>query len=151
MKTTKLLLLRLSSPFSFGTMVKHFRRSNTSLRMKRRSSLGAALCIFVLSLLVGNHRAQAQGGVTQNRVVVPIADLPLHAELERDIFKEIVGRRWQEDRGQVRMASVAFGSRIENKRHLVSMLDRLVLSAQRLATEVRQKAAEQSAGKEEAA
>ena len=71
-------------------------------------------------------------------MTVPIQDLKLNA-LERDILKEIVGTgRWQEDRGQLRLQSVSFGSRIENKRHLVSMLDRLVLSCQRLAAEVQE-------------
>jgi hypothetical protein len=36
----------------------------------------------------------------------------------------------------LRLTSDQFGSRIENKRHLVSMLDRIVLSSQRLAKEI---------------
>lgn len=74
---------------------------------------------------------------------VPIADLPLQSDLERDILKEIVGSRWQEETGELRLSSVSFGSRIENKRHLVSMLDRLVLSCQRLAAQVQEAAAAQ--------
>lgn len=71
---------------------------------------------------------------------VDIADLPLETDLEREIFKEIVGPRWQEEKGQVRISSVSFGSRIENKRHLVSMLNKLVLTSQRLASEVEEAA-----------
>ena len=75
-------------------------------------------------------------------MTVPTEALGLLDDLERDILKEIVGRgRWHEDRGELRLQSVSFGSRIENKRHLVSMLDRLVLSCQRLAAEVRQQQA----------
>ena len=70
-------------------------------------------------------------------MTVPFAALGLNA-LERDILKEIVGSRWHEDRQELQLQSVSFGSRIENKRHLVSMLDRLVLSCQRLAAEVQQ-------------
>lgn len=67
---------------------------------------------------------------------VPFESLNLD-NLEREIMKEIVGSRWREKEGELRLQSVSFGSRIENKRHLVSMLDRLVLSCQRLAAEVR--------------
>jgi len=61
--------------------------------------------------------------------------LPLN-DVERDILKEIVGSRLNEDRGELRLTSDQFGSRIENKRHLVSMLDRIILSCQRLAKEL---------------
>jgi hypothetical protein len=54
---------------------------------------------------------------------------------EKQILREIVGERFQ-DNSTLRLASNQFGSRIENKRHLVSMLDRIVLSCQRLAKEV---------------
>ena len=73
-------------------------------------------------------------------MTVPIDELNLNG-LERDILKEIVGSRWREEEGELRLQSVSFGSRIENKRHLVSMLDRLVLSCQRLAAEVQERAA----------
>uniref|UniRef100_A0A7S3P4S3 Small ribosomal subunit protein mS35 mitochondrial conserved domain-containing protein n=1 Tax=Amphora coffeiformis TaxID=265554 RepID=A0A7S3P4S3_9STRA len=77
-------------------------------------------------------------------MTVPIHHLNL-SPLERDILKEIVGSgRWHEDRGELRLQSVSFGSRIENKRHLVSMLDRLVLSCQRLAAEVQDQAGEEA-------
>jgi len=77
-------------------------------------------------------------------MTVPIHHLNL-SPLERDILKEIVGAgRWREDRGELRLQSVSFGSRIENKRHLVSMLDRLVLSCQRLAAEVQEQSGEEA-------
>ena len=68
---------------------------------------------------------------------VNMDDIPLN-EMERDIVKQIVGNRVNEDRGELRLASDQFGSRIENKRHLTSMLDRIVLSAKRLAKELEQ-------------
>jgi hypothetical protein len=71
-------------------------------------------------------------------LTVRLADLPLQNDLERDILKEIIGSRWHASKGELRLQSVAFGSRIENKRHLVSMLDRLVLSCQRLASQVQE-------------
>ena len=55
--------------------------------------------------------------------------------MELDILKDIVGRRYNEERQQLFLQTVQFGSRIENKRYLVDMLDRLVLACQRLAKE----------------
>lgn len=76
---------------------------------------------------------------------VDVDDLPLASDLERDILKEIVGSRWIQDKNELRLASVSFGSRIENKRHLVSMLNRLVMTCQRLAAEVEEAASNQAA------
>ena len=75
----------------------------------------------------------------EHKVVLSVAldDLPLTTQLERDICLEIVGpQRWQHEKGELRLSSVSFASRIENKRHLVSMLDKLVLQCQRLAAQV---------------
>lgn len=59
--------------------------------------------------------------------------------MEWDILREIVGpRRFNEERRELRLTSDRFGSRIENKRHLVSMLDRIVTSCQHLGRELAQ-------------
>lgn len=76
-----------------------------------------------------------QPGEHRVTVKVNMEDIPLTA-VERDIVKQIVGNRINEDRGELRLASDQFASRIENKRHLTSMLDRIVLSAKRLAKEM---------------
>ena len=72
----------------------------------------------------------------EHRVImsVPAADLCL-TDLERQILTEIVGAK-RLDHHNLRLSANQFGSRIENKRHLVSMLNRLVLSAKSLAQEV---------------
>jgi hypothetical protein len=62
---------------------------------------------------------------------VPIKYLPLN-EVELLVFKEIVGTRLNEEKGMLQLSSIQFGSRIENKRHVVSMLDRMVESAKSL-------------------
>lgn len=49
-----------------------------------------------------------------------------------EILREIVGNRLNDERSELRLTSNQFGSRIENKRHLVSMLDRIILSCQKL-------------------
>lgn len=68
-------------------------------------------------------------------VKVNLHHLPLN-DVERAILKDIVGSRYNEARGELRMQSDQFASRIENKRHLVSMLDRIILSCQRLGKEI---------------
>ena len=55
---------------------------------------------------------------------------------ELDILRHIVGPRLNDEHAELRLTSSVFGSRIENKRHLVSMLDRIILSSQRLASEI---------------
>jgi hypothetical protein len=70
-------------------------------------------------------------------MLVRLDALPFTHQLEHDILQEIVGKqRYNVERHELRLQSVQFASRIENKRHLVSMLDRLVLSCQSLAKQV---------------
>jgi hypothetical protein len=70
----------------------------------------------------------------EHRVTLQVATqyLPLN-NMEMMVLKEIVGTRLNTDKGVLQLSSVQFGSRIENKRHLVSMLDRLVDSAKTMA------------------
>ena len=64
-------------------------------------------------------------------------DLPLDtSKLEYQIFQQIVGQRYNTERQELKLTSAQFASRIENKRHLCMMLDRIVLGAKRLAKEV---------------
>jgi hypothetical protein len=76
----------------------------------------------------------------EHRVVLQVSTdkLQLTDTKQQEILKEIVGSRWNEERQELRLTSDQFGSRIENKRHLVSMLDRIVLSSQRLAKEIQE-------------
>jgi Mitochondrial ribosomal subunit protein len=60
--------------------------------------------------------------------------LPLN-DFEKRILMEIVGARYKPEHNELKLTSEQFGSRIENKRHLVSMLDRLVFAARKLAVE----------------
>ncbi len=57
-------------------------------------------------------------------------------DLERLVLKEIVGSRLNDETGLLQLSSSQFGSRIENKRHTVSMLERIVDSAKALAAKV---------------
>jgi len=61
--------------------------------------------------------------------------IPL-TDIERVVMKEIVGTRLNEETGLLQLSSSQFGSRIENKRHAVSMLERIVESAKELAAKV---------------
>ena len=67
----------------------------------------------------------------QVTVKINTAYLPLTKQ-EREILREIVGNRLNDERHELRLSSNQFGSRIENKRHVVSMLDRIILSCQRM-------------------
>ena len=62
--------------------------------------------------------------------------LPLN-DFEKRILMEIVGNRYSPDKNELKLTSNQFGSRIENKRHLTSILDRLVFAARNLAVEAR--------------
>ena len=84
-----------------------------------------------------------QPGEHRVTLKVNMKDVPL-TDIERDIVKQIVGNRCNDERNELRLASDQFGSRIENKRHLVSMLDRIVLSAKRLAKELEQEAQQET-------
>ena len=61
--------------------------------------------------------------------------IPL-SDMERIVMKEIVGSRLNDETGLLQLSSSQFGSRIENKRHTVSMLERIVESAKALAAKV---------------
>jgi hypothetical protein len=73
---------------------------------------------------------------------VSMKDLPLKSDLEKKIFLQLIGgtklKRYHPETNTVKLRSHQFASRIENKRHVVSMLDRLVLSAQESAVDVEQ-------------
>jgi Mitochondrial ribosomal subunit protein len=75
---------------------------------------------------------------TEHSVVLKINTryLPLEAT-EMEILREIVGNRLSDERQELRLTSNQFGSRMENKRHLVSMLDRIVLSCQRMGSDLK--------------
>lgn len=72
--------------------------------------------------------------------------LPLD-ELEKCILAEIVGGRFNPENNELRLTSEQFGSRIENKRHLVSMLDRLVFAARKLAADAQGQGNQKQDGK----
>lgn len=75
----------------------------------------------------------------EHRVIMKMntKHLPFSTANEYEILREIVGQRLNDDRKELRLTSNKFGSRIENKRHLVSMLDRIILSCQKLGAEIK--------------
>lgn len=74
----------------------------------------------------------------EHRVIVQVAvrHIPFPSDIERHVFREIVGNRLNDETGILQLSSSQFGSRIENKRHVVSMLERSVESAKALAARV---------------
>jgi len=73
----------------------------------------------------------------EHRVILQVAirHIPL-TDIERIVLKEIVGTRLNDETGVLQLSSSQFGSRIENKRHVVSMLERAVESAKKLASRI---------------
>jgi hypothetical protein len=74
----------------------------------------------------------------EHRVTVQIAirHIPFTNDIQKFVLKEIVGNRLNDDTGILQLSSSQFGSRIENKRHVVSMLERAIESAKTLALRV---------------
>lgn len=66
-------------------------------------------------------------------MIVNVSDIPFETDLQKEIFFQIVGPRYIAERDELRMQSKQFASRIENKRHVVSMLERIMESAKKLA------------------
>eukprot|EP00586_Coscinodiscus_wailesii_P001050 CAMPEP_0172483108 /NCGR_PEP_ID=MMETSP1066-20121228/9937_1 /TAXON_ID=671091 /ORGANISM="Coscinodiscus wailesii, Strain CCMP2513" /LENGTH=95 /DNA_ID=CAMNT_0013246783 /DNA_START=491 /DNA_END=778 /DNA_ORIENTATION=- len=64
--------------------------------------------------------------------------LPFATDKEWEIFRQIVGRRYSEKHRCLKLVSDQFASRIENKRHCVSMLNRIVFSVKRLAKQIQE-------------
>jgi hypothetical protein len=73
----------------------------------------------------------------EHRVILQVAirHIPL-TDVQRLVLKEIVGNRLNDETGVLQLSSSQFGSRIENKRHVVSMLERAVESAKTLAARI---------------
>lgn len=73
----------------------------------------------------------------EHRVTVKVAlkAIPFKLEVEKEIFLEMVGSRFNSKTGDLQLSSEKFASRIENKRHLVDMIERIVRNARRLANE----------------
>lgn len=64
---------------------------------------------------------------------VKMKHLPLETDAEKEIFYQIVGKRFNHESQELKLTSNQFASRIENKRHLCWMLDRIVMGAKNLA------------------
>jgi len=74
---------------------------------------------------------------SEYRVILQVnmKHLPLESDLEKEIFHQIVGTRFDHDLNELKLTSNQFASRIENKRHLCWMLDRIVMGSKKLAEE----------------
>eukprot|EP00984_Skeletonema_dohrnii_P020694 scaffold10157_cov142-Skeletonema_dohrnii-CCMP3373.AAC.4 len=56
-------------------------------------------------------------------------------EAEKEILLQIVGSRYNPEKNELKLSSEKFGSRIENKRYLVGMIEKIVTNSRELATE----------------
>jgi hypothetical protein len=68
---------------------------------------------------------------------VKLQHLPLDTDLEKEFFHQVVGTRFDHELGELKLTCNQFASRIENKRHLCWMLDRLIIGTKRAAKEIK--------------
>ena len=73
----------------------------------------------------------------EHRVIVKVAlsVIPFKNYKEKDVFMKIVGSRFNQKKGDLQLSSEKFASRIENKRYLVDMIEKIVFNAKKLAKE----------------
>jgi hypothetical protein len=77
----------------------------------------------------GEHRVT----VTLNLDAIPWDEQ--RGEAEKEILLQIVGPRYNPEKNVLKLSSEKFGSRIENKRYLVGMIEKIVSSSRELASE----------------
>lgn len=56
-------------------------------------------------------------------------------DAEKEILLQIVGSRYNPEKNELKLSSEKFGSRIENKRYLVGMIEKIVSNSRELASE----------------
>jgi len=66
---------------------------------------------------------------------VKLDDLGFSTKTERAVFTQMVGPRYNQGKGQVRLTSEKFANRLENKKHLTYTLEKLVKEAKRISAE----------------
>ena len=76
-----------------------------------------------------------QGGEFKITLKIDLADIPFENEAEKEVLLEMVGNRYDEKRQRILLNCDKFSSRIENKRYLVALLDRLVMTSRKLVKE----------------
>ena len=66
-------------------------------------------------------------------LVVKVEDCGFQSDLEKDIFIEMVGKRYNTGKKAVRLTSNRFSNRVENKKYLTLLLERLIAESKKLA------------------
>lgn len=68
-------------------------------------------------------------------VKVALSAIPLENEREKEALLQIAGSRFNLKKGDLQLSSEKFASRVENKRLLVDMIERIVTGAREVAKE----------------
>lgn len=63
-----------------------------------------------------------------------ISDLGFNSDLDRQIFIEMVGPRYNPGRLEVRLTCDKFPNRLENRKYVIYLLEKLVAESKHLAT-----------------
>ena len=96
------------------------------LRFQFRATFGHGSSILYPHLKF--HPADYKVGL-----VVKIADCGFESVLEKDIFLEMVGKRYNTGKKEVRLTTDRFSNRLENKKYLTLLLERLIAESKKLA------------------
>jgi hypothetical protein len=96
------------------------------LRFQFRATFGHGSSILYPHLKF--HPADYKVGL-----VVKVADCGFSSDLERNIFIEMVGKRYNTGKKEVRLTTDRFSNRIENKKYLTLLLERLIAESKKLA------------------
>jgi hypothetical protein len=97
---------------------------DSKLRFQMRATFSQGSAIFYPHLKF--HPADYKVGL-----VVSVADLGLSAE-ELPIFLEMVGPRYNQGKRTVRLTADRFPNRLENKKYLIFLLEKLLLETKRI-------------------
>ena len=97
------------------------------LRFQFRTTFGHGSSILYPHLKF--HPADFKVGL-----VVKIEDCGFTSELEKEVFIEMVGPRYNTGKKEVRLTSDRFSNRVENKKYLTNLLEKLIAESKLLAS-----------------
>lgn len=101
--------------------------SSENLRFQFRTTFGHGSSILYPHLKF--HPADYKVGL-----VVKVEDCGFTSDLEKEVFIEMVGPRYNTGKKEVRLTSDRFSNRVENKKYLTNLLEKLIAESKALAT-----------------
>ena len=100
--------------------------ANEKLRFQFKTTFGHGSAILYPHLKF--HPGDFKVGL-----VVKVEGCGFTSELEKEVFIEMVGPRYNTSKKEVRLTSERFPNRIENKKYLINLLEKLIAESKMLA------------------